>query len=437
MPKLYSGCVYKDPPARGGPQGVEDLSSYALERMVLTGLPVKESHSGDTIGSVTEEWSDPSGSKHVTFSINGEEHPVVEMGLKTQILNELSLSHVVGSPPVPLEVSVCSRGRRPGTVISRQSPEEYKRMTFLQEQSTENETTNPAPTLAPIVMASNNAMDPANQSSLPAAVSPAVAAAQAQAQTQGSALQEPESQGQGQATGQTEDQTSSAVNLAATDPNRYMEIFRSVIDKLDEGDKKIFIDRQLEDMKQRAEIQQELDKAKAESAKMQASHQANLETTMRTIRNFFIQGADQNAHDGMTNESVSALEGALKANPELQAPIGQLVQCAARRTTTAESNFQTHQKATEQSAAEKELFDRMRGVMRDQAEPTYDYHGFEQTTNKRPLVSQNANAATAPPAKRAKTNSFEAELALIAGGMRSSLPTRPGNIGAKEQFPAR
>ncbi len=436
MPKLYSGCVYKDPPARGGPQGVEDLSSYALERMVLTGLPVKESHSGATVGSVTEEWSDPRGSKHVTFSIDGEHHPVVEMGLKTQILNELSLSHMVGSPPVPLEVSVCSRGRRPGTVISRQSPGEYKRNTFLQEQSTENKKTNPSPPFAPVVMASNNAMDPANQSSLPAAVSPAVVAEQAQAQ--GNAPQQSQVQEQGLAAGQGENQASSAVNLAATDPSRYMEIFRSVIDKLDEGDKKIFIDRQLEDMKQRAEIQQELDKAKAESAKMQASHQANLETTMRTIRNFFIQGADQNSHDGMTNESVSALEGALKAHPDLQAPIGQLVQCAARRTTTAESNFQTHQKATEQSAAEKELFDRMRGVMRDQAEPTYSYHGFEQNTNnKRPLVSENANAAMAPPTKRAKTNSFEAELALIAGGMRTSLPMKPSNIGAKEQFPVR
>ncbi len=293
-------------------------------------------------------------------------------------------------------------------------------------------------------MASNNAMDPANQSSLPAAVSPQTAAAQtlgqdpAQVQNtspSGSAPQQAETTAASDAA-----TTSSSVNLAATDPDKYMEVFRGIVAGLSEDDKKIFIDQQLDNMRQRAEIQQELDKAKAESAKMQASHQANLETTMRTIRNFFIQGADQNTHDGMTNESVSALEGALKANPELQAPIGQLVQCAARRTTTAESNFQTHQKATEQSAAEKELFDRMRGVMRDQAEPTYNYHGFEQTSNKRPLVSENANSAqnVAPPVKKQKTNSFEAELALIAGGMKNSrVPMRPGNIGAKEQFPAR
>ena len=78
--------------------------------MKLTGLPVKESHSGATIGSITDEWSDKHGSKHVTFSINTEEHPTVGLGLKTRMLNELSLSHVVGSPPVPVEVSVCSRG---------------------------------------------------------------------------------------------------------------------------------------------------------------------------------------------------------------------------------------------------------------------------------------------------------------------------------------
>tara|TARA_E500000178_G_scaffold229736_1_gene226353 strand:- start:44 stop:379 length:336 start_codon:yes stop_codon:yes gene_type:complete len=110
MPALFSGCVYKNPPGRCGPQGVEDLSDFALRNMKLTGLPVKESHSGATIGSITEEWSDGAGSKHVTFSVNTEEHPTVGIGLKTHMLNELSLSHVVGSPPVPVEVSVCSKG---------------------------------------------------------------------------------------------------------------------------------------------------------------------------------------------------------------------------------------------------------------------------------------------------------------------------------------
>lgn len=111
MPAFFSGCVYKNPPKRCGPQGVEDLSDFALRNMKLTGLPLKESHSGATIGSITEEWSDREGSKHVTFSVNTDEHPTVEIGLKTHMLNELSLSHVVGSPPIPVEVSVCSKGK--------------------------------------------------------------------------------------------------------------------------------------------------------------------------------------------------------------------------------------------------------------------------------------------------------------------------------------
>ena len=217
-----------------------------------------------------------------------------------------------------------------------------------------------------------------------------------------------------------------------------MDVFRKVLSGLSEDDKKIFIDQQLENMRQTAEMQQELDRTKAESAKMAASHQANLETTMRTIRNYFLQGGDQNSTDGMTKESVTALEGALSQHPELQAPIGQLVQCAARRTSNAESNFKTHQQATEQTAAEKELFDRMRGVMRDQAQPTYDYHGFEN--KKRTLVSENANSVmthSEPAAKRPKTSSFDDQLAQIAAGMSKRIPNRPANIASKEQFPVR
>ena len=113
MPSVYSGCVYKNPPRRFDPQGVEDLSDHALSLMKLAGLPVKESHSGETIGTVTDEWSGADGSKHITFSIDGQAFPVAQMGLDTRMLDELSLSHVVGSPPTPLEVSVCSRGGYP------------------------------------------------------------------------------------------------------------------------------------------------------------------------------------------------------------------------------------------------------------------------------------------------------------------------------------
>lgn len=290
-------------------------------------------------------------------------------------------------------------------------------------------------------MASNNAMDPSNQGSLPTEVSPATAAANAgipMQQDPQAAAQAP-AQGQGEPAPAQDAGNSGASSLAATDPDKYMEIFRGIVDKLQGDDKRIFVEKQLQDMKNMAEVQQELEKTKQESAKMQASHTANLNATMQTIRNFFLQGADQNRHDGLTAENLSEVEAALEKHPELQAPIGQLVQCAARRTTTAESNMVVHQKAVEQTAAERELFDRMRGLTRDSAEPTYSYHGFEQAGSKRPAVSQNANVAdVAPPAKRAKTSgSFDAQLQMIAAGMRSTLPMKPSNIGSKEQFPAR
>ena len=72
----------------------------------------------------------------------------------------------------------------------------------------------------------------------------------------------------------------------------------------------------------------------------------------------------------------------------------------ANRSMRAESNLKVQQAERERSAEERELFQRMRGVQRDSAKPTYDYHSFEG--NKRPLVSENANTRQDPPQKKTK-----------------------------------
>lgn len=107
---VYAGCVYHKPPPRFAPQGVEDLSAHSLKNMTLVGIPIKESHENRTIGRVTDEWQSSDGSKHVAFSIDDTDDTVVQRtGIASGVLGHLSLSHRVGSPPEPLEVSVCSK----------------------------------------------------------------------------------------------------------------------------------------------------------------------------------------------------------------------------------------------------------------------------------------------------------------------------------------
>ena len=413
----YSGCVYRNPPKRFAPQEVEDLSDYALSNMKLVGLPIKESHSSRDIGIITDEWSDSDGGKHITFDIRNPT-AVVQTALDTQILSHLSLSHEVGSPPKPIEVSVCSKGRRPGTTISPLSPTEYKGATMAKEQTN---VTSPA-----IIMASNS---PVTEQAQPAAPIPAGIVPDAQAVPPAVNSTTP-----ADSVPSAED----GAGLAASNPDKYMEVFRSIVDNLDGDAKEIFIQGQLRAMKEKEEYQQQLDLAKKENETMAKTHKENLNQTMSTIRNFFLQGADQ--QDGITENDLGKMEGLLQSNPEMQNSFNRLVQCAARRVETSESNLKVHQKAVEQTSQEKELFARMRGIARDSAEPTYSFHGFEQTGSKRPLVSENANAAVsvAPPAKKARTNShLDEQLKMIAAGMSSTLPPIPSNINAKEQFPIR
>ncbi len=78
-----------------------------------------------------------------------------------------------------------------------------------------------------------------------------------------------------------------------------------------------------------------------------------------------------------------------------------VINCAAKRVEVAESNLKVQQQEQERTHEEKELFNRMRGIARDSATPTYNYHGFESRSGKRP-ITENANvsvSAAAPPAQ--------------------------------------
>ena len=63
-----------------GPQGAEDLSSYALENMKCVGLPVYDSHDPTRqIRSITDEQSS-NGSKHVAFAIDNTQKTFPRLG---------------------------------------------------------------------------------------------------------------------------------------------------------------------------------------------------------------------------------------------------------------------------------------------------------------------------------------------------------------------
>ena len=119
--ETYAGCIYEAPPPRYGAQGPEDLSEHALRGMNCIGIPVCDSHdSSSPIGRVMDEWSSPDGSKHVAFRLPKTQKTFPQReGIRSGFYGHLSLSHKLGNPyPTPLEVSICHKGRRRGTLIN-------------------------------------------------------------------------------------------------------------------------------------------------------------------------------------------------------------------------------------------------------------------------------------------------------------------------------
>ena len=143
----YSGCVYHAPNQNEySPVNVEDLSSRQLRDMQLTGLPIRAAHGkyvGDDIGTITDEWQGPDGSKFISFSLSKEpKYAGYTEGVSQQWYTHLSLGHEIDAEKgmVPREVSICHRGARENTFIAnpRMKPQQYKALTLAGRIDLEN-----------------------------------------------------------------------------------------------------------------------------------------------------------------------------------------------------------------------------------------------------------------------------------------------------------
>jgi hypothetical protein len=150
-----------------------------------------------------------------------------------------------------------------------------------------------------------------------------------------------------------------------------------------------------------------------------------------TIRNFFLQGADQNAEYHQETERI------LAEHPEVYSRMSHIVKCAAKRINDAEVALKVYQTEEKNSAPERELYDRMRSFARDSAAPTYSYH-FDAPQASSAPVSSNANVAVTAPAapKRARddNSSFKSGMDMIAQAMKKHKGARPSNIREGEIF---
>ena len=391
MEDTYAGCVYQSPPARFAPQGVEDLSRHALAEMDLTGLPVRDSHDSDSVvGKVLSNWQGKDGSKHVSFELFDRPDTIVQReGVKSGFYSHLSLSHEIGNPPKPLEVSICHRGRRPGTTINRSmSVEEYKRQTGLESK--------PEPSSA--MESQSQAAQPSNPpvEETPKPTEPVV----------------------------SESAPQPDASAPEFDAAKYMEVFQKAADNLNESDKALFIQGQLGKLRELEEAHKKLSAAETKSTEMEAAHRQNINRTLSTIRNFFLQGADEPPAD------LTKIEGLMHQHPEAALTLNRVIECAHKRTDKAESALAAMQQEAVRSAPERELMDRLRAYTRDSANPTYNYH-FE--TSSAPKVSENSNKSqVAPPAPKRKRTNLSSQMDMIERAMKRSVPSRPTNIGRGE-----
>ena len=113
----------------------------------------------------------------------------------------------------------------------------------------------------------------------------------------------------------------------------------------------------------------------------------NIANTMKSIKNFFLQGADNNISGSPDYDQIESM---FKNHPTHHHLLSPVISCMAQRNSVLESNLKSTQANMEQSAEERELYQRLRGVARDQSNPTYNYHGFDSSRGQAP-VSQNAN----------------------------------------------
>lgn len=153
----YSGCVYAHP-VQGAlePISSHDLCRDDLGRMNLVGKPIYASHNTSTeeIGTITDEWNDPNGGKHISFGLKpGPRYQVYHEGIKSGLWSDLSLGHVYNRATQDLrevEVSICHKGARPDCLINRgMTATEYKNST-LSHGAMDDASANNAPAPTPV-----------------------------------------------------------------------------------------------------------------------------------------------------------------------------------------------------------------------------------------------------------------------------------------------
>lgn len=411
----YAGCVYSDPPARYGRQGAEDLSAHALSGMDCVGIPICDSHDASApIGEVTDQWQSENGSKYVAFRIpkTSKTFPQRE-GIKSGFFGHLSLSHKIGSPhPKPLEVSICHKGRRKGTLINiDESIEDYKRRTLGSSNTKNKHTMSAQQTTEPMVTD-----EPAQAAPASAETTPAASAADVSAPASGS-------------------------------PGGVMPLMETMIASLPEEQRKVFVDHQLEIMRElenankkleestntNAKLQKDLEASKADGEKLQSMTNQNIADTMRSIKNFFLQGADQGV---VGSPQMDEIEKMFQNHPTHHHLLSPVISCMATRNKVLESTMSATQKLSEKSKEETELFERLRGITRDSANPTYDFHGFDGQASSSVSANSGKRKAEAEPASRKRTQlhspNMQSQLSMLSSMMNRNLPARPTNIRANE-----
>lgn len=88
------------------------------------------------VGVVLDAWKSTDGCWRCTFMLNAKLYPRTVSMIAAGCLGELSLSHISGGTPAPLEVSLCSRAARPCCVIecwrdTLHGAQHYKALTRL------------------------------------------------------------------------------------------------------------------------------------------------------------------------------------------------------------------------------------------------------------------------------------------------------------------
>lgn len=124
-----AGCVYAYPIAdESARTSVNELTREQLHSMDLRGIPVCIHHNLDRhIGTITDQFTDARGGKHVVWDVDLDEDDIDVEILKQQQFKELSLTHDYETL-LPRDVALTWEGGRPGcTIYSGDDPDVYRR----------------------------------------------------------------------------------------------------------------------------------------------------------------------------------------------------------------------------------------------------------------------------------------------------------------------